>query len=113
MRALICAVVLMSFSSHAAYVDGNQLKAWHDEKIRYDNGNRAETNYYSIGQDFGYVTGVTDSFDGIFFCTGPNVTKGQLLDIVGKYLKENPEKRADPANKLIVEALSKAFPCKE
>lgn len=112
-RIVLMAALMVSFGAQSSFVDGNQLKTWHNEKVRYDSGSRDQLDYFAIGQDFGYVTGVVDALSDIYFCPDSNVTKGQLLDIVGKYLADHPEDRAQPANVLIVSALSKVFPCKK
>jgi hypothetical protein len=38
---------------------------------------------------------------------------GNYNDVVGKYLKDNPEKLHLLADALVIEALRKAFPCKK
>ena len=68
----------------------------------------------------GYIGGVADvdGLEGATFperqrsCVPDNVSNGQLMDVVVKYLKEHPEERHMLAAILIVEALTKAFPCK-
>lgn len=114
MKYVIAALLaLSSMHSFAGYVDGNQLKQWHDEKVKHESGRGAQTDYFSVGQDFGYVTGVVDSLDGIYFCPPLNVTKGQLTDIVAKYINKNPEMRNKLGSDLVVNALSPVFPCKK
>jgi Ssp1 endopeptidase immunity protein Rap1a len=45
-------------------------------------------------------------------CHDPDVTLGQSLRVVEKYLQEHPEKLHLNGSKLTDEALSQAFPCK-
>jgi hypothetical protein len=68
----------------------------------------AEENYA-----MGYIIGVYDSFDGIFFSAPTGVTQGQVFDVVKKYLEENPASRHEIASKLIIRALAEAFPIKK
>jgi 2-methylcitrate dehydratase PrpD len=68
----------------------------------------------------GYIMGVTDvdGMDGAAFperrrtCVPEDVTNGQLLDILVKYLKNHPEERHYSAAVLAIKAITKAFPCK-
>ncbi len=68
----------------------------------------------------GYITGVTD-MEGINTAAYPergrtriseDVTNSQVKDVVVKYLRDHPEDRHLLAAILIVEAVSRAFPCK-
>ena len=45
-------------------------------------------------------------------CLPGNVTRRQLMDVVTKYLRDNPAQRHLPAPGLVVSALEAAFPCK-
>ena len=45
-------------------------------------------------------------------CVPGESTKGQLADVVIKYLEQNPERRHLEAGSLVPEALNRAFPCK-
>ena len=66
-----------------------------------------------------YIFGVRDSLDQqnkgennpFAFCTTASVDGRQVLDIVVKYLEDNPKWRHFPAWSLIQRALHNAFPC--
>lgn len=70
----------------------------------------------------GYVAGVSDlaSVQNLIkdskltqgICQPPEVTTGQITDIVIKYLQETPAERHGAASILVVLALTKAFPCR-
>ena len=45
------------------------------------------------------------------FCIPQNGTNGQYLQVFLKYLDEHPEELHKPANFILHEAFSKAFPC--
>ena len=63
----------------------------------------------------GFVTGVFDTLPtgpkGLV-CPGPNVTAGQVHDVVVKNLQEHPTMRNLPAAFLVGAALGGAIPCK-
>jgi hypothetical protein len=59
----------------------------------------------------GYVMGIHDATTGILVCS-PNVTAGQVRDIVKKSLENNPENRDQLASTLVIGALSAVWPCK-
>lgn len=70
------------------------------------------TSPIKAGQSFGYVIGVHDALDGTVICTPSNASKGQLVDIVFNYLRDNPQIRHKSADELITQALIKFYPCK-
>src|ERR1700681_2207721 len=47
-----------------------------------------------------------------YFCADRNVKKGQMKDVVLKYVRDHPEKRQIAAASLAFSALTEAFPCK-
>lgn len=78
------------------------------------------------GQSFGVFIsvswlGLTDTTDeGNFYieeildrCIPDEVPNGQIVDVVKKYLRDNPETRHESARMLIWKALRDAFPCVE
>ena len=73
---------------------------------------------FPTGLCLGYVLGASDveSMEGAAFpdrarsYVPNNVSNGQMIDIVVKYLKDRPEERHMLAG-LLVEAMNKAFPC--
>lgn len=97
----------MSFSTLvlADFFNGNDLKKILDEQ----EGGKGS---FSEGVYAGYVSGVSDALDGTVYCIPSQTTIRQSNAIVKKYLEANPEKWNEPGSMLIVEALSKAFPCK-
>ena len=68
---------------------------------------------FSGGMFLGYVVGVAETSNGVLFCSDSGVTNGQNAAIVIKYLRNNPEKWANGANWLVLDALTTAHPpCK-
>tara|TARA_R110000803_G_scaffold85370_2_gene151722 strand:+ start:1021 stop:1383 length:363 start_codon:yes stop_codon:yes gene_type:complete len=69
----------------------------------------------------GYVIGVIDTTKAMFtvmkqnnnyFCLPSNANIEQAIDVVKKWLIENPSARHEPATSNVWEALAKAWPCK-
>ena len=60
-----------------------------------------------------YVFGVIDATQGtLSICPAEGLEYDQVVFIVKKHLSENPDSLHLEANKLVVTALSEAFPCK-
>jgi|APLak6261658528_1056013.scaffolds.fasta_scaffold59966_1 hypothetical protein len=60
---------------------------------------------------FGYVEGVLDArFREV--CVPKGVTRQQAIDVVRKYLMDNPATLNQPADDLVVRAVKLAWPCK-
>lgn len=57
----------------------------------------------------GYIRGVADHMP----CIPAEVTNGQSVDVVKKYLESNPETRHEYMGNLVIKALNKAYPCKK
>jgi hypothetical protein len=68
-------------------------------------------NYQQAYFFIGYVTGVYDSSDDVYFYPA-KPTIAQVCSIVIKYLKDNQGKLSGPADLIIIDALRKAFPKK-
>jgi hypothetical protein len=68
----------------------------------------------------GYISGVSDTISSMqntnainppLVCTTSGVSVEQEVDIVVKYLRDNPAYRNQAAGGLVVGALMQAFPC--
>jgi len=71
-----------------------------------------DTSYYEVGNYAGFIYGVYDAYElNDLTCPGDGVTKGQVLAVVAKFLKANPERWNEPAFYLVKDALKGAFPC--
>jgi len=104
--SLVC--VLSCFSAYAradepirAFWDGNTLYA-----SCITRGNAASCD--------GYIAGVADTLEMTrTICIPPRVTSGQLVDVVIKFLKDNPESRHYAGASEATIALGRAFPCQK
>jgi hypothetical protein len=68
----------------------------------------------------GFVVGIADAMSNVTGVLGrraciplPAVPRGQVIDVVKRYLEQHPETRHDSAVSLVAQALSEAFPCKQ
>lgn len=109
MRRLLC-LALLPLAAHAGFDSGNRLY----EDCRSE-------NYFNRGYCGGYVIGIVDTIEAMqesrllpadALCIPEGVTKGQLADVVTRYLADHPAQRHDEAGNLVPEALKRAFPCR-
>lgn len=100
--------ILVAASLYAGnpFIDGS--KEWE----KNDNGNKVE-NDLTFGMYVGYIVGVKDSVNNILFCIPNDVEGEQILAIVRKYIKNNPEKWNKGNWNLVFSPLKEAFPCKK
>lgn len=72
----------------------------------------ADTNSFYNGYCLGYVVAAVDAWDAdIGICLPDGVTKGQIKDVVIKYLVDHPDRRHYVAASNVNAALWTAFPC--
>jgi Rap1a immunity proteins len=96
-------LLCFSYSVQAgSFYSGNQLKTYCNS-----------SNYFEDGMCMGYISGVSDSFSGVFFCPPSGVTLGQMKAMVKKYMDETPAKLHESASDVVVAALKKDFSCKK
>ena len=91
------------------FYTGNDLAGLMRE---FDKGVQGESSAvdWVMARDFSaYIVGVYDATRNNY-TVNSNVTKGQIVLVVSKYIKDNPEKWNQPADVLIKEALKIAFP---
>lgn len=118
LRTFISTVALMAALaapsiSQAEFWDGYKLKEFADADDRTDIGNGQPADYQKAGALAGFVVGVHDAVEGILVCTPDRVKVGQIVGMVKKYVRENPDKWNRSASSLVISALSSAFPCKK
>ena len=101
MRAIILVGLLASFSAQAEFKDGNKLLS----EMR----GAAMEQMVALG----YVTGVADALHGVSVCPPPNVTAGQMNDMVLQYLENFPRARSFTGDTIVHRVLSTAWPCKK
>lgn len=98
--------------SHAVFWNGYELKKLADADDRINGGNGRPADYQNSAELIGFVIGVHDVAEGRVVCAPDQVSIGQIVGMVKKYVLENPDKWNRPANAVVISALSSAFPCK-
>lgn len=118
MKVLLVTLAL-ALSAGAQRVDitntGNELITECAVAVRFmdtgANGNAAES--FASGDCHGVVHGVSSVLQFSGELSIPDgTTGGQLIRIVEKYLQDHPEELNESDSKLVVKALTKAFPKK-
>lgn len=59
----------------------------------------------------GYIMGVADAGHSVEHCPPPNVTSGQILDMVKQHLERNPAIRNRTADTIVLHVLRNQWPC--
>lgn len=100
-KILITLCLAAATSAHAEFKDGNkllyQITGEHTDKMIA----------------LGYITGVSDTQHGVLHCAPPNVTAGQILDMVKIHLQNSPSTRHMSADLHVTYVLKEAWPCPE
>lgn len=102
----LAAVFAIPADAAGEFKSGNEIKVglegWVDKN---------STEYVRDGVAFGYVIGVHDALSGSVICSGDNVTQGQVVNVVLKYMRQNPEVLDRSADQVIAAALKAVWPC--
>lgn len=103
---------LLTYScyANADVKTGNDLYKWFKAYERIENGSSSMNDGYDAGSYLGFMIGI-DVANNLFYCSPVDAQMGQFADIVGKYLKDNPQEREKPAITLAIMALNKVWPC--
>jgi hypothetical protein len=59
------------------------------------------------------VVGVHDALEGVAFCPPKGIKLRQIVGIVKKYVKDNPDRWNRPAGGLVTTAIAGVFPCRK
>lgn len=100
-RILLVLALALPGTSFATFIDGSKLMSWLD----------APRGSGDAALGTGYVLGVADAYDSLFFCLPDSVRSKQVEAMVKKHLRGNPAKWNKYANDLVLEALQGDFPC--
>lgn len=107
------ALCALSFTANADFFSGNDLYQLYRGHLRADSPSSSGKDYADSMEYLGYVTGVWDAYNGIFICTGEPITRGQVADMIGYHLRDNPELRSKSASSVILVYLEEKYPCKK
>ena len=99
--AVALGLAALPTTAHAEWVNGNELYQWCSSQ-KYD-------DYYKCAS---YTLGVIDAsqFDGKGLNVPSNSTRGQVVDVLKKYLQDHPESRNLPASWLVGVSVISAWP---
>lgn len=112
---LLATALCLPMSASAEFWAGSKLadfmRQW--EKVERRDSNLLDTDYLGSARFSSYIVGVHDAFDGTFICTPGTATVGTITAVVAKYLQENPAEWPQSGDRIVLKALTKAFPCKK
>ena len=114
-HAIAAALVALVVSGSAWGDTGNELYSQCQDGEK-TNGAAPPAWGYCLGYisgTFMATRGANKGVGRVTFCAPSKVTKGQVRDIVVKWLEDNPAQRHYMAPSLIASALSEAYPCKK
>ena len=100
MKNFLISLLLVCSTAQAQYQSGNNL--YSDLTHRTD-----AAQMFAMG----YIVGVTDAFIGKELCIPKDVTQGQLVEVVTNFLAGRPQIRHQPADLLVLVALSQHWAC--
>jgi hypothetical protein len=106
----LCSCLIALGPINAYFYDGNKLVSYLREWEKAERSD-PQTQWEHSGDYMGYVLAVFDSMSQEL-CPSANVTVGQVLAVVAKFLNEHPEEWSRPAYQLVAGALRSAFPCR-
>lgn len=101
---LVSIIFGLTHESRASFYSGNEMKSL-----------CISTTPYDRGLCLGFVAGVNDmtrASGGRYYCLPKEVTLGQLVAVVTKRLRDEPERLHQSAAVIVIRALHYAFPCK-
>ncbi len=97
--AAIVLALLAATPAQAEFYDGNRL-------LQRMNGDAMDQM-----SALSYVAGVWDSMMGVMICPPPNVMLNQVRDMTKALLVDHPEYRHQGADRFVIAAGAKTFPC--
>ena len=102
MKKLLVALLMIPAMAHAEFWTGNRLY----ERL-------TSNEVIDRTQALGYVMGVYDVAVHAMFCPGneSNISAGQVRDMTLNWLANNPHRRNESAEKLVIEGFKQVWPC--
>ena len=115
-RIAITMIAVLLLSHEAAAKENAKPQSWTSVADLVDQCNTIEQ--FSAGACMGYVVAVAEITDsgylqGYRSCIPARVTKGQLEDVVKKYIAKHADYRQYVGYQAIVLALVESFPCEK
>jgi len=104
MKHLIVIAALLCGTAHAEYFTGNDIQKWAD-------GYAANDNTLDFGMLYGYISGVSDTGNGVNHCIPKTVSLRQVIDVVRQHVASAPATRNNTGDTIILYALKQTWPC--
>jgi len=92
------------------FYSGNKLVELMRQSDRYL-AHGGDVDYMEVSEYVAYIMGVYDGTNSLYNLP-LTATKGQVVEVVSKYLKSHPERWGEAAAVLVGDALREAFPLK-
>lgn len=102
MKFISALLLAVCIPVQAAFVDGNELYKDLTSDSPVD-------KLHAIG----YLAGVTDAGDQVFFCVPANVTLRQVMDMTIVLLRDSPSIRNLSGDIIVIKMLEKRWPCQK
>ena len=102
MKKLLAALLFVPLMAQAEFWSGNDLY------------NKLSSNeFMERTQGIGYIMGVYDVAVHVHFCPASekSITVGQLRDMMFNWLQQNPARRHELAEKLVLDVFRQTWPC--
>jgi Rap1a immunity proteins len=109
--ALIAAMILTCEVAFAKDYSGNDMILHCRELV--GNVPKEGSSWYQRGLCDGAIDALSYVSQGINSCFPQGVTNKQLRQVVAQYIDKQPARLHEPFNKLALEALHEAWPCKK
>lgn len=110
---LLALAFIVTIPAHSEFMTGNDLYELYKSSLRAEQSSATDKDFRDANEYLGYVTGVWDAMEGTVACTDDKITRGQIADMVGGYLRSNPSFRDKPASSIIMLYMSYRYPCKK
>jgi hypothetical protein len=119
---LVCAIMLAVPAVHALRGRPQAVKRTEDGYALLRQCRDADTaDSFDAGMCFGFILGThsgyfiaqTGSQQKLVFCIPSDATNLHTVKAVGQYLNSHPEALHQSADRLVIEAMTAAFPCVE
>jgi hypothetical protein len=110
---IVAAFLFLATPAFGYFLNGTELKTFIDAADRIEAGRQRNGDFQDSASLRGYVMGVHDAMERLALCVPEGITVAQIVAIVKKYVKDNPEQWNKPANVLVVSALRPTFACKQ
>ena len=104
---LVIGLILLSYQSVYAESGNEFVQKWQEMK-KSEAGQ--SFNGFSAGVYAGYVNGISDAGEGLYFTIPKGSTYGQICSVVGKWIDDHPERWADDSAIIVLAALKETFP---